>query len=208
MTKTAKPGYTVIEGWDYCGKTSIAINLSAEYENGVYFHSPRGSDQFSNGIYNIITNNLADVSLGTMRGIQIAMNIHNIHRINQLVDDGFRVFADRGILSTLAYQRISMNELAQIWFNLTQESYYSIKQPDQLLLLTATNETIQQRAANRISQLDNWDTQTLTHIDNLMHRYMTNFKESYTADVDKIIVPTDFITEGEVYENIKYILTI
>lgn len=206
-----RPGVVILEGWDCCGKTSVANSLSNAVDNSYYYHSPRGVGKFSGDVYDIIKANLPLVDASTMRALQLAMNIYNLQQIWERVEAGYWVIADRGILSTVAYQKMSIADLESAVHSLTDDVQirakvlggYRVNQtyhlnPEYCFLLTNSLPVLKSRQKGR-DQHDEWDDYALQNITYLMNTYKDNFREVYPLAKHKVI-DTDPLTQLEVSE--------
>lgn len=213
-TTRMEPGFIVIEGWDYCGKTSAAEKIVKAVSNGVYYHSPRGLDLFPSQMYQLIKNMMSDIDQDTMRALQLAMNVFNLQKIWEQIEDGKFVVADRGILSTVAYQKMDTAQLVQAIKAFAPDPVVQAKvlggyrstntfhlNPVCCYLLTNSLDVLKKRHQNR-QQLDAWDDYALGNIEQLMQSYDESFEDVYPL-ARHLRIDTDNRSMNQVLQIIK-----
>jgi len=134
----------VVEGYDGTGKTTLAKSLAIKMKNGIYFPNPKGRSSFTKDMYVLMKKHI-DINEDAKILMFLANHIININDMNKLKDQGKTVICDRSILSTLAYQFITVHRL--------RELLHSTKVPDlnydKAIVLTANMNTVMTRIGHR-----------------------------------------------------------
>lgn len=191
----------VIEGYDGTGKTTLAQRLASEHDArsvtesvSVFFPNPKGVTEFTQDMYSLMrkyTTLDEDVKLLMF----MANHIINIKLMNELKNDGHLVICDRSILSTLAYQFLTVRRLKELLMTLN----VPILNYDKAFVLTASTEAIKSRMMSRGT--DTLDDYFMSNLAAIRTCYHTMTYDIYSED-KCVMIDTSNLTPDEVYKSV------
>lgn len=179
----------VVEGYDGTGKTTLAENLAKTYD-GIYFPNPKGHSEFTQDMYALMKKHTT-INEDAKVLMFLANHIINIQAMNDLKQQGKTIICDRSILSTLAYQFLSVDRL----YDLLVSTHVPILNYDCALILTATTEAVLNRISNRGA--DNLDQYFISNLESIKTCYNKHSYDIYNIK-KSMMIDTTYFSEDEV----------
>lgn len=173
--------YIILEGGEGVGKTTqgelLVAKLSGRGINAVQIREP-GGDRSAEALRAIL---LGDLELAPQTSVLLfnAARVQTLTRIRSLLSQNIWAIADRGSLSTIAYQ--SYGEGADLDF--TREicnQVTKICQPDMQLVLTGTAERLNERRQRR---------GTLDRFERMGQDFHTRVNQGYAIEAKRAGIP-------------------
>lgn len=187
--KKAKGKIIVIEGPDATGKSTLVRRL-VDTLDAVSYPCPKGDHETTKILYDLMKR-YPDNEAGSKKVLALTTHAFNIDRMEKLREEGNTVICDRSILSLVAYQRMTYNEVKAVFdvVNVPLDFY------DLAIVLSADEQTIVDRLKTR--GMDILDRYFYDNRKEIIDRY-----REYSSDVYPCYmkINTSLLNEHEVYD--------